>query len=440
MLSHISTTGRATWLRLSDKVNASSNALPVLRRKSSAMPKQPPIITGITTLRNPAYAKIIWVQVHTDDGRVGLGETSFSPLTVEAWIHEEAAEYLLGKDATQLDLHWNRLNGYGGKVINRASDMSGLSAVDMALWDLYSQRAGIPLYEALGGLSRPSIRVYNTCAGYSYGVNRVGRLKTGDVDYRPEHRYEDQQAFLTDAGALAEDLLSEGYTAMKIWPFDQVVDKSLGQFISGEDLEMCSEPFRLIRERVGNKIDVMLEMHSMWNLPSAVRIAKAVEPYAPFWFEDPVPMDNIATLAEFRRSTDVAVTASETVATRWAFRQMFEMQAMTICMFDISWVGGISESKRIAAMAEAYHMPIAPHDCVGPVTFMDSVHLSLNAPNALIQETVRAFNASWYRDIVTELPVIENGYALPPKGTGICTRLLDSFTDDPETETRVSSL
>lgn len=402
--------------------------------------KQPPTITRITTLRNPAYSKIIWVQIYTDDGRVGLGETSFSPQTVEAWVHEEAAEYLLGKDATQLDLHWNRLNGYGGKVIARASDMSGLSAVDMALWDLYAQRAGVPLYEALGGLSRPSIRVYNTCAGYSYGVNRVGRLKTGDVDYKPDGRYEDQHAFLNDAGALADDLLSEGYTAMKIWPFDQVADKSLGQFISSPDLEMCTEPFRLIREKVGNRIDVMLEMHSIWNLPSAIRIAKSVEPYTPFWFEDPVPMDNIATLAEFRRSTDIAVTASETVATRWAFRQMFEMQAMTICMFDISWVGGISESKRIATMAEAYHMPVAPHDCVGPVTLMFSVHLSLNAPNALIQETVRAFNSSWYQDIVTKLPVIENGYALPPAGTGAGTELLDSFVNDDETVIKESNL
>lgn len=402
--------------------------------------KQPPVITRITTLRNPAYSKIIWVQIYTDDGRVGLGETSFSPQTVEAWMHEEAAEYLLGKDATQLDLHWNRLNGYGGKVIARASDMSGLSAVDMALWDLYAQRAGVPLYEALGGLSRPSIRVYNTCAGYSYGVNRVGRLKTGDVDYKPDERYEDQHAFLNDAGALADDLLSEGYTAMKIWPFDQVADKSLGQFISGPDLEMCTEPFRLIREKVGNRIDVMLEMHSIWNLPSAIRIAKSVEPYTPFWFEDPVPMDNIAALAEFRRSTDIAVTASETVATRWAFRQMFEMQAMTICMFDISWVGGISEAKRIATMAEAYHMPVAPHDCVGPVTLMFSVHLSLNAPNALIQETVRAFNSSWYRDIVTKLPVIENGYALPPAGIGAGTELLDSFVKDDETVIKESNL
>ncbi len=404
------------------------------------MSKKSTIVKRIDTLRNPAYSKIIWVRIYTDDGRVGLGETSFSPQTVEAWIHEEASEYLLGKDATQLDLHWNRLNGYGGKVIARASEMSGLSAVDMGLWDLYAQRADIPLYEALGGLSRPSIRVYNTCAGYSYGVNRVGRLKTGDVDYKPREMYEDQHAFLTDAGALADDLLSQGFTAMKIWPFDQVADKSLGQYISGEDLELCTEPFRLIREKVGNRIDVMLEMHSIWNLPSAVRIAKAVEPYTPFWFEDPVAMDNIDALAQFRCSTDVAVTASETVATRWAFREMFEKRAMTICMFDISWVGGISEAKRISGMAEAYQMPIAPHDCVGPLTFMFSVHLALNAPNALIQETVRAFNASWYREIVTQLPVIEDGYALPPQGIGACTELLDSFVEDSATTIRSSSL
>ena len=404
------------------------------------MSKKPPIVTRIETLRNPGISHISWVRVYTDDGRVGLGETAFGPETVEAWVHEDGAGYLLGKDATQLDLHWNSLNGVGGKVMGRAADMSGLSTLDMALWDLYAQRAGVPLYEALGGLSRPSIRVYNTCAGYSYGVNRGGRIAFGDVDYRPEHRYEDQQAFLTDAGALADDLLSEGYTAMKIWPFDQVAEKSNGQFISGSDLEMCTEPFRLIREKVGNKIDVMLEMHSTYNLPSAVRIAKNVEPYKPFWFEDPVPMDNIDTLVQFRRSTDIAVTASETVATRWAFREMFEKQAMTICMFDISWVGGISEAKRIASMAEAYHMPIAPHDCVGPVTFMFSVHLSLNAPNALIQETVRAFNVSWYPEILTRLPVIENGYALPPEGVGACTELLDSFVNDPETEIQESNL
>jgi L-alanine-DL-glutamate epimerase-like enolase superfamily enzyme len=245
---------------------------------------------------------------------------------------------------------------------------------------------------------------------------------------------------MNDAGALAEDLLSEGFTAMKIWPFDKYSNESNGQFISLQDLDEGTEPFRKIRNTVGNRIDIMVEMHSLWNLPSAVRIAKSVEPLSPFWFEDPVAMDNIDTLAEFRHSTHIATTASETSSLRWSFREMFEKQAMTICMLDISWVGGISEAKRIASMAHAYHMPIAPHDCVGPVTLMNSVHLSLNAPNAIIQETVRAYNATWYKEIVDALPVIKNGYAYPPKGSGVGTNLLKSFIIDKKTSTRVSTL
>jgi L-alanine-DL-glutamate epimerase-like enolase superfamily enzyme len=401
------------------------------------MPPKQPVITRIETFRNPEYPKIVWVQIHSSDGHVGLGETSFEPDTVESWIHEEAATYLLGQDPTQLYIHWNRLNG---RVSIRARNpaTSALSAVDMALWDLHAKRLGVPLYQVLGGLSRDRIRVYNTCAGYSYGVKRSGRLATGSVDYRPEQPYEDQQAFMTDAGELAESLLSEGFTAMKIWPFDQFVDKTNGQFISKADLEEGAEPFRKIREKVGNRVDIMVEMHCMWNLPSALRVARAVEPYEPFWFEDPVPMDNIDALAEFRHSTRIATTASELVATRWGFREMFEKQAMTICMFDISWVGGISEAKRVASMAESYRMPIAPHDCVGPVTFFHSVQLSLNAPNALIQETVRAYNATWYKDIVTSLPRVEGGFAYPPEGPGAGATLKDEFLQDKQTTTRVS--
>jgi L-alanine-DL-glutamate epimerase-like enolase superfamily enzyme len=404
------------------------------------MPSKNPTITSIETLKNPEYPKIVWVRIGTSDGLFGLGETSFDPDTIEAWVHEDAATYLLGEDATQLDLHWDKLQGHGARHRARSSDMSGISAVDMALWDLYAKRHDVPLYVVLGGLSRDRIKVYNTCAGFSYGVKRGGRLEAGSVDYRPEKPYEDQHAFLTDAGALADDLLSEGFTAMKIWPFDQFVDKTSGQFISKADLDEGTEPFRKIREKVGNRMDVMVEMHSLWNLPSAVRVAKAVEPTDPFWFEDPVPMDNIDALAEFRRSTHIATTASETVTTRWAFREMMEKQAMTICMFDISWVGGISEAKRISTMAEAYRMPVAPHDCVGPVTLMFSVHLSLNAPNALIQETVRAYNATWYKDIVTNLPRIEGGYAYPPEGAGSGTELLESFLKHEDTTIKLSEV
>ena len=227
---------------------------------------------------------------------------------------------------------------------------------------------------------------------------------------------------------------------MKIWPFDQFVEKSNGQFISKEGVEAGAEPFRKIRSKVGNRMDMMVEMHCFWNLPSAIRIAKALEPLDPYWFEDPVPMDNIDSVAQFKNSTHIPTTASETMSTRWAFRELFEKRAVTVCMFDISWTGGISEAKRIATLAEAYHLPIAPHDCVGPVTLMASVHLSLNATNALIQETVRAYTATWYRNIVTTLPRIEGGFAYPPAGFGLGTELSDRLLKDKRLRKRVSEL
>jgi len=401
-----------------------------------------PVITRIETFRNPEYPLIVWARIHSSDGFVGLGETSFTPDAVETSIHSEIASYLLGEDPNRLDIHWERMSRRFKTQRGRGVDSSSVSAIDMALWDLYAKRVNQPLYQVLGGLSRDRIRVYNTCAGYSYGVKSKakGGWKAGQIDYDPDRPYEDYHAFMTDAGALADDLMSQGFTAMKIWPFDGYSNETNGQFISLAELEEGTEPFIKIREKVGNKMDVMVEMHAIWNLSSAKRIAKSVEPTNPFWFEDPVPMDNIDTLAQFRQSTHIATTASEQVASRWAFREMFEKQAMTICMFDISWVGGISEAKRIASMAHAYHMPIAPHDCVGPVTLMFSVHLSLNAPNALIQETVRAYNATWYKEIVTELPKIENGYVYAPEGIGTGTELLESFLSDPQTTLQASDL
>jgi galactonate dehydratase len=405
------------------------------------MPKKKSVITRIETMMHPDYPKLLWVRLHTNDGLVGLGETSFGPEAVAAWIHESAAETLLGADPMRLDYLWQML-GRAGTFTSRArgTEVRGQSALDIALWDLYGKRVKQPLYQLLGGLFRDKIRVYNTCAGYSYGVNRPGHYKAGELVHRPEQPYEDQHAFLTDAGALAEDLLSQGFTAMKIWPFDQFVEKTNGQFISKEDVEAGAEPFRKIRSKVGKRMDMMVEMHCLWNLPSAIRIARALEPLDPYWFEDPVPMDNIDSVAQFKNSTHIPTTASETMSTRWAFRELFEKRAVTICMFDISWTGGVSEAKRIATLAEAYHLPIAPHDCVGPVTLACSVHLSLNAPNALIQETVRAYNATWYNDIVTTLPRIEGGFAYPPAGTGVGTELNESLLKDKRLRQRVSEL
>jgi L-alanine-DL-glutamate epimerase-like enolase superfamily enzyme len=227
---------------------------------------------------------------------------------------------------------------------------------------------------------------------------------------------------------------------MKIWPFDQFAPKTNGQYISLEDLDRGLEPFRKIRRAVGNKMEIMVELHSMWNLPSAIRIAKALEEFEPMWYEDPLRMDNLDALSQFKASTHIPTCASETVATRWAFREMLERCAVSIVMLDIAWVGGLSEARKIAAMAEAHHLPFAPHDCTGPVTLMVSVHLCMHGPNALIQETVRAFNAGWYPRLVTSLPRIEDGYVYAPEGPGLGLTLLPEVLKRDDLTIRISEL
>jgi len=399
------------------------------------------VIEKITTIRNPNYPKIVWVLIKSSDGFEGIGETSYDPDTVEAFIQGEGSKYLLGKNPSSIDLHWEKLSKVGSHIkLGNSAEMRGLSALDMALWDLKARKYNVPLYELLGGLSREKIKVYNTCAGYSYGVNRKGSKLPGDIDHKKDQPYEDQYAFINDPEGLAESLLSEGYSAMKIWPFDQFVPNNDGNMIDLQELEEGSEPFRLIREKFKNKMEIMLELHSFWNLPSAIRIAKSVEKYNPFWIEDPIPMDNFDTLYQFKSSTSIPTTASETITTRWQFREMFEKRSVSICMFDISWVGGLSEAKKVSTMAESYNLPIATHDCVGPVTLAFSVQLSLNAPNTIIQETVRAFNNTWYQEIANNLPDIRNGYAHATSEVGCGINLSKSFLDDRLTKKRDTSL
>jgi len=398
-------------------------------------------ITRLETLRLDEFPNLLFVRVHTDRGVVGLGETFFGAKAVEAYLHESVAPYLLGKHPLHIDRHARALYGYvgyGGSGV----ETRGNSAVDIALWDLFGKVTDQPVYQLLGGPCRDRIRTYNTCAGYRYvraapqqRVDNWG-LPVGDT----AGPYEDLDAFLHRAGELAEDLLGQGITGMKIWPFDPYAEASNGQDISAPDLETALEPFRRIRAAVGNRIDVMVEFHSLWNLPTAIRIAKALEPFDPYWFEDPLKADNLDALAIFAAATRVPTVVSETVATRWGFREVLARNAARIIMLDLSWCGGISEAKKIAAMAEAYQLPIAPHDCTGPVVLTASTHLAINAPNALIQETVRAYYTGWYRELVTELPTVRDGYVTPPPGPGLGTELLPDLPARPDAHVRFSDL
>ena len=358
-------------------------------------------------------------------------------------MHETAAPYLLGKDPLQIDRHWLGLNPFVG-FNSTATEGRGRSAIDIALWDILGKVCNQPVYQLLGGASRERIRTYNTCAGYRY-VRKApggGGLPVDnwgvDATAASPGPYEDLGAFMHRAGELATDLLAQGITGMKIWPFDPYAEASGGHYISNEDLKRGLEPFAKIRAAVGDRMEIMVELHSLWDLTCAKKIAQALEEYAPTWYEDPLRMDDLDALVAFARSTRVPVAASETLGTRWSFRELLERRAAGVIIFDPSWAGGISEGKKIASLAEAYQLPIAPHDCSGPVEFAAAVHLSINAPNALVQESVRAYYTGWYRQLVTNVPEVKDGYIYPLTGPGLGTALLPSVAERSDAHSRIS--
>jgi len=402
-------------------------------------------VTALETLLIDEFPNLTYVVVHTDEGITGLGETLFGAQAVAAWVHETAAPYLLGKDPLQIDRHWLGLNPFVG-FNSTATEGRGRSAIDIALWDILGKVCNQPVYQLLGGASRERIRTYNTCAGYRY-VRKApggGGLPVDnwgiDATAASPGPYEDLDAFMHRAGELAANLLAQGITGMKIWPFDPYAEASGGHYISTEDLKRGLEPFAKIRAAVGDRMEIMVELHSLWDLTCAKKIAQALEEYAPTWYEDPLRMDDLDALAAFARSTRVPVAASETLGTRWSFRELLERRAAGVIIFDPSWAGGISEGKKIASLAAAYQLPIAPHDCSGPVEFAAAVHLSINAPNALVQESVRAYYTGWYRQLVTNVPEVKDGYIYPLTGPGLGTALLPSVAERPDAHSHISRL
>jgi len=395
-------------------------------------------ITKIETLRTEEFANVLWVRVHTDAGVIGLGETFYGAGAVSAHIHDTLAPRLMGKDPLRIEaIHRDMLN------LPMAQSSTGVeyraaSAIDIALWDLFGKVCGQPVHQMLGGLCRDRQRIYNTCAGYRYvRSHNIKPVSTWNWD-SAAGAYEDLDGFMNRADAVAESLLESGISAMKIWPFDPAAIENDGLFISAAQMKTAIEPFEKIRRAVGDRMEIMVEFHSLWNLPTAKQIARALEPYKPTWYEDPIRMNSPQALAEYARSTDVWVCASETLGSRYAYKEYLDRDAAHVVMADLCWTGGLTEGRKIAAMAETYHRPFAPHDCVGPVGFVAGIHASFSQPNTLIQESVRAFYTGWYKELVTEMPVIKDGYVHPMEGPGLGLDLLPAVYERPDLTVRVS--
>jgi galactonate dehydratase len=393
-------------------------------------------IQAIETIRYERQPNILWVRVHADNGMIGLGETYYLPGAVEAVVHDMIADFVLDQPVFNTEHIWDTVFSWANFYGFAGAEMRALSALDIALWDLKGQLTGQPIYNLLGGECRTDIPIYNTC-----------------VD---SGRFRDQHAFMTQPEVLAKSLLDEGITALKMWPWDQFAPKfrsitqtgpagwlstgHSGSYLSERDLQTGLECVKRIRDSVGDRMEIMIEGHSRWDLNNAIRIGRALEPYHVLWMEDMIKPESADDLLRLSRETRVPQSVSERLITRYAFRDVLEKGAAHVIMPDLIWTGGLTEGKKIAIMADAYHLAIAPHDCTGLVALYANMHLCAASMNAMILETVRGlYNGGWYADVYTENIEINAGRASIPHRPGLGTALKDELLASDLVQVRIST-
>ena len=369
-------------------------------------------ITKVETIQHPSYPVLTWVKLHTDAGLVGLGETIQGAPAVAGMIHGTFADILLGRDPSEIELLWHHMYRYAHYGGYAGTEMRAISAIDIALWDLLGKVHDVPVYKLLGGACREKIPTYNTCGS------------GGDF---PDH-----ERFHDDPAGLAQDLLDNGIQAMKIWPFDDVAAPSNGQKISRDQLEYGVSRIRAIRDAVGDEMEIALEGHCLWNLPSAIKIARAVEPFNLMFLEELMFHDDPDATRQLREATSTPLVTSERLISLSAFKKVLDRGAADIAMIDICWTGGLSEAKKIAALAESYQLPMAPHNPGGPVNHLVVTHYCASIYNFFIMESVRGYYCSWFPEVVTytHLPV-QGEFPLPP-GPGLGTELSETFLSQNE--------
>jgi len=338
-------------------------------------------------------AKRNWliVRIQTDEGIEGIGEASMlshDPI-VASLLEQWAENYLIGKNPISGELHWTRLHqdnlGRGGRLFSTA-----LSGIDIALWDLRGKILGVPVYELLGGPYENKLRVYAN-----------GWYTTPGS---PEQNAEE-----------AKKVVSMGYTAMKFDPFGKVAYTT----ITPEEAQLAEDRVAAVREAVGPNVDVLVEVHARFNVYTAIHLGQRLEKYNPFWFEEPVSQENVSEMKQVRSKINIPVATGERLYLKFPFFELVRNEAVDILQPDICNAGGITELKKIAGMAEAQHIMMAPHNTNSAVGTVASMHLDAAMPNFLIQEYHAEFYEPHYFEVVEGLPRQKDGYVDLPKGPGL---------------------
>ncbi|WP_422072437.1 mandelate racemase/muconate lactonizing enzyme family protein [Tranquillimonas rosea] len=404
-------------------------------------------VIGLETIQIEEFSNLVWVRLHTDEGLVGLGETFRNPEAVVAYVHETCAPTVIGQDPMQRTALSHALRHEVGNRFQgfptRSIEIRGNSAIDIALWDLWGQALGQSITTLLGGAVHERLRLYNTCANSNYN-NQVRTGYDSQIFSRDQaapadiSRNEDLLMQVYDPARLARELLDEGITAMKVWPFDVHARESRGQTISARQMKDALWVLEEIRREAGDRMDILIEYHGLWHLPAALEIARATEEYGIFWQEDPIKLDNPDDLQRYAEVSRTRLAGSENLGTLPWYRDMFGRGAIDVANFDMAWTGGLTEGQRIAHLALAHDRTIAPHDCTGPVTLLANLQLMAAMPNALMAETVRSHLDGFYRDVMTDVPKVADGYIHPTTGPGLGAGLNQTVLSRPDLTRRVS--
>ena len=341
----------------------------------------------------------LFIELLTDEGITGIGEriagSAFSGRLEDLksqvnLVKELVGQIVLGEDPLNTELIWDKMYGSWHDLRHPSLYATpAISAIDMALWDIKGKVANLPIYQLLGGQYHKKLRAY----AYMPDI---------DFDKHPEK-----------AGEVALQLLEEGNTACKLDPFmplHPIRDIPLWK------IEHAAKIFQSIRDAVGNRLEVAIGTHGQMPTYSAIRVAHYLEPYHPFWFEEPIMPENISEMARIAAHTNIPIATGERLVTKYEFSEVLEKQAAQILQLDVGQCGGITEAKKIAGMAEAHYAMIAPHMYCGPVVFAAAIQLDVSSPNFLIQE---ANMGPLHKKIFKEPLVFENGYITPPSGPGL---------------------
>lgn len=337
------------------------------------------------------------VRVHTDEGLVGLGEATYSqkePVVASALEHMKRE--LVGEDASRIEYLWHkiyRVSSISGiwRMVGPVW-MSALSGIDQALWDLKGKAASLPLVELLGGRFRDRVRVYTHFGGATPEASAQHARFWADRGYRA---------------------LKTGARSNTGRPFEFYLD-------DGAPDETASY-FAAAREAVGPDVDLLVDCHGRFTVGGAVRLARALEPFGLFCFEDPVPPEDLSAYPKVRSQTSIPIMGSERLNTKTQYRQLLELDGIDIAQPDLIYAGGITEVKKIAAIADTYHVPISFHNTKGPVGILAAAHLLASIPNEAPMEFVTGIE--WRDEILVEPLKIEDGCLVVPEGPGLGVEL-----------------